>query len=94
MQVYEIKGFTGLLSFILAVLALVVLLVIVPAFVMQVFWNAIVFEGLGGPAMSLLQGGLLWAECLILFKLVANPQISFQFKKVNDTPPDADKKNS
>ncbi len=89
MQIYQIKGFKGLLAFILAVVGVAILSVLLPSFIAQVFWNAIVFEGLGGPEIGLLQGALLWSASLILFKLVANPQISFQFKKMKD-PNDRD----
>ncbi len=84
MQIYQVKGFKGALAFGLAVVGVAILSVLLPSFLAQVFWNAIVFEGFSGPEIGLLQGALLWAAVLILFKLIANPQISFQFKKMND----------
>ena len=84
MQVFQIKGLTGLIVFILAVLGLLALFIALPSAFLMVFWNAVVFEGFEGPQIGLLQGMLLWAAALISLKLVMNPQVSFQFKKVSD----------
>lgn len=84
MQVFQIKGLSGLIVFILAVLGLLALLMLLPSAFLMVFWNAVVFEGFEGPQIGLFQGMLLWVATLILIKLVMNPQISFQFKKVSD----------
>lgn len=89
MQIYQIKGFKGALTFALAAIGVAILSVLLPSFLAQVFWNAIVFEGFNGPEIGLIQGALLWCISLILFKLIANPQVSFQFKKMND-PNDTD----
>ncbi len=84
MQVFQIKGLSGLIVFILAMLGLLALFIALPSAFLMVFWNAVVFEGFEGPQIGLFQGMLLWAAVLISLKLVMNPQISFQFKKVSD----------
>jgi hypothetical protein len=90
MQVFQIKGLSGLLMFILAVAGLLALFLLLPGAFMMVFWNAVVFEGFYGPEIGLIQGLLLWGVALLFIKLVMNPQISFQFRKVSD-PKDIDK---
>ena len=90
MQVFQIKGFSGLMMFILAVISVMILLILLPATFTMVFWNAVVFEGLAGPQIGLFQGMLLWIAIVLLLKLIINPQISFQFKHVSD-PADIDK---
>ncbi len=90
MQLFQIKGFRGLAMFLLSMAALLCVFVLLPASFMMVLWNAVVLEGFHGPSIGMVQGALLWAATLIVLKLVLNPQISFEFKKVSN-PKDIDK---
>lgn len=90
MKVFEIKGIAGLLVFLGSVLLTLALVLIIPAAFMMVLWNAMVFELLGGPEIGLLQGMLLWVATAIVFKLVFNPQIEFEFKKMDHPPHDSE----
>ena len=89
MHVFQIKGFSGLLMFGVALLLTALLVLVLPALFMMTLWNAVVFEGFSGPEVGASQGLLLWMMTLVLFKLVFRPEISFQFHQVND-PPDLD----
>ena len=82
MQVFQIKGLSGLVMFVLALTGVFLLSIMLPSSFMMVLWNAVVFEGFSGPEITLGQGLLLWVAVLILIKLFLNPQISFHFKKM------------
>ena len=78
-HVFHIKGFSGALMFVLALVAAVIVLLLLPSAFMMVLWNALVFEGLKGVEISLYQGFLLWGVLLIGFQLAFRPAIQFQF---------------
>ncbi len=92
MQVFQIKGIKGFLLLFVALVGLSALLFMVPSALMMVFWNALVFEGLRGPEINFLHGLLLWVACLLVLKLVLNPQVNFQFRQITD-PADLEKLN-
>ncbi len=79
MHVFHIKGFSGALMFILALLSVVALLLLLPSTFMMVLWNALVFEGLKGQEINLYQGFLLWGIVLMAFKLIFRPEIRLQY---------------
>lgn len=92
MHVFHIKGFSGVLVFLLAFVSVLALFLLLPATFMMVLWNALVFEGLKGPEFDLYQGFLLWGILLVLIKLIFKPEIQFQFQKHDpSTPGDASK---
>jgi len=90
MQVYEVKGIAGLAKLGLAIAGLVGILFVLPSLFMMVLWNAVVFEGLNGPLIGFFQSVLLWLMFCVAFKLVFQPEIHLEFKKVTD-PKDLDK---
>lgn len=83
MHVFQIRGFSSILVLLLAVLALVALLVALPAGFLMVLWNALVYEGLKGPEINFYQGALLWGAFAALIKLVFKPEIKFQIMSAN-----------
>jgi hypothetical protein len=83
MHIFQLKGFKSYLAFLTAVLLLVASVLALPAFLMQITWNAIILETFNGPEISLIQGFLLWGIMLILFKLLFNPEINFEFKALS-----------
>jgi len=85
MQVFHIKGFSGLVVLGLALLLMVLLLFGLPAFFMMTLWNATVFEVLKGPDISFLQGSILWLMALMMLWQIFRPQIEFQFRQVKDS---------
>jgi hypothetical protein len=84
MRVFYIKGFSGLMMFLLAAIGLLALVVALPTSFMMVLWNALIFEGLGGPEIDMGQALILWGAVMVLIKLIANPQISFQFRRATN----------
>jgi hypothetical protein len=93
MQVFHIKGFSGLLLLVLGIIGTLLLVFLVPSIFMMVLWNALVFEGAKGPEIDLLQGFMLWGSVMILLKVTLNPEFQFQFENVK-TPRDIDRKLS
>ena len=91
MHVFQIKGFQGLLMFMLALAAAALILFVIPTGFMMVLWNAVVFEGLRGPEIGFTQGLLLWLMVMITIKLVFKPEIEFQMTNVSD-PSELEKK--
>jgi hypothetical protein len=83
MHVFHIRGLSGFMVFLLAVVSAVLLLLLLPASFMMVLWNALVFESFKGPEISLLQGFLLWGTLMIALKIVFKPEIKFEFQPVN-----------
>jgi hypothetical protein len=82
MQVFHIKGFSGILLFIGALLAALVVFLLLPATFMMVLWNAVAFEGLKrGPEVNLYQGFLLWGMAIVAIKLIFKPEIKIQFQR-------------
>lgn len=92
MHVFHIKGFSGALMFILAVLSAVAILLLLPSAFMMVLWNALVYEGLKGPEINLYQGFLLWGMLLMAFKLIFRPEIRLQYVRQDSTPGSTPKK--
>lgn len=89
MCVFHIKGLSGLLVFIAALVAIAATLVVVPSAFMMLLWNALVYDGLRlGSTVGLYQGFLLWALALIVFKIVFQPTIQFQLKSGSPYPAD------
>ncbi len=84
MRVFQVKGFTGALLLILGVIGIFAVAVALPSTFMMVLWNALIFEGLEGPEITLLQGFLLWAMVLIILNLILKPQISFQVHRATE----------
>lgn len=84
MHVFHIKGISGLMSFLVALLMMVVLAFVVPTSFMMVLWNALVFEGMNGPEIGMSQGFVLWMMVLVVFKLVFKPEIQLQLRNVGD----------
>lgn len=80
MHVFHIKGLSGLMFLVLAVVAALLLALLLPASFMMVLWNALVYEGLGGAEINISQGLLLWAITAVLIKVVLRPEIQFQFQ--------------
>jgi hypothetical protein len=86
MHVFHIKGFSGILLLILAIVSAIALFLLLPATFMMVLWNALIFEGIKGPEINLYQGFLIWGIVLVMVKLVFKPEIQLQFQKHASTP--------
>ena len=82
MHVFQVKGFSGFLMLLLAIISTVLLLMLLPASFMMVLWNALVFESLHGPEISLYQGFLLWGVIMVLLKVIFKPEIRLQFQSI------------
>lgn len=89
MRTFEIKGFWGFVLFAVTSLIVISLLVLLPVSFFWVSWNAIVGEVFHGPMISFWQAILLTAIFAVAFKIVFQPQISFQIKRVK-SPDDLD----
>ena len=83
-KTFKIKGFSGWARFLLAVLGMLCLTVALPSFLMQVVWNALVFERFHGPEIVYGQGILLWGISLLLFQLIFQPQVHFSLHPGDD----------
>lgn len=83
MHVFHIRGLSGFMVFLLAIVSAVLLLLLLPASFMMVLWNAFVFESFKGPEISLLQGFLLWGALMVALKVIFKPEIKFEFQPVN-----------
>ncbi len=79
MQVFQIKGLTGALMFILALIGTLALVFLLPSSFLMVFWNATVFEGLNGPMISIGQALILWLAIMVLLKIIFKPEVQLQF---------------
>jgi hypothetical protein len=82
MHVFHIRGFSGILMVLLAVLAAIVILFLLPASFMMVLWNALVFEGLRGPEIDIYQGFLLWGAVMVMIKLIFKPEIKLELQQL------------
>ncbi len=91
MRTYEIKGFWGFILFTLVSLSLLTVIIVVPVGATWITWNAIVGDVCHGPIIAFWQAALLTASMAIAFKIIFQPQISFQIKKVKSVDP-TDKK--
>lgn len=91
MRVFHIKGFSGLMMFLVAILGVLSLTVFLPTAFIMVLWNATVFEGLSGPQINLGQALLLWMATFIMLVILLQPQVQLQFKRVS-SPADLDPK--
>src|SRR6187402_193257 len=91
MHVFQIKGLSGLLTLVLALLSGIFLLLALPSVFMMVLWNALIFEGFRGPEINLYQGMLLWGMMLLSLKLIFQPELKLQLMREQpdstDMPP-------
>jgi len=83
MKAIEIRGFFGLLLFIAMAIVTVILAITIPSTVTWVTWNAIIGELFRGPMIHFWQAIILTAILGIAVKLIFQPQINFQFKRVS-----------
>lgn len=90
MQVFEVKGFTGFVKLVAAIVGVLFVFIALPSLFLMVAWNAIVFEGFQGPLIDWYQGVLLWLIMAVAFKVIFNPEIHLEFKKIDD-PKNLDK---
>lgn len=81
MHVFHIRGFSSLVILLLAIVAAVAILVALPASFMMVLWNALVYEGLKGPEINILQGFLLWGAVAVTLKVIFKPEIKIQIQQ-------------
>ncbi len=84
MKIYEIKGLSGLFTFLVGLIATLAIVVALPSAFLMVLWNAVAFEGFGGPEIALHQGLLLWLMALLTFKIIFKPEIVFELKSMDD----------
>lgn len=91
MHVFHIRGFSGLMMVLLAVLSMLVLVVLLPSTFMMVFWNALVFEAFRGPEIDLFQGFLLWAMTAALLKIIFKPEFKLQFQQIRPPKSEGEK---
>jgi hypothetical protein len=82
MHVFHIRGISGLLVLLLAIVAALVVFLLLPAVFMMVLWNALVYEGFQGPQIGLSEGFLLWGMVAVLIQLIFKPKIQLQFQSV------------
>jgi hypothetical protein len=78
MTVLKIRNLRDLLSFLFSLSVLFTLFLVLPTLFCWVFWNAIIYEGMNGPAIDWYQGGVLWLIVLSLINLIFRPEIRFQ----------------
>lgn len=83
-KTFKIQGFGDWVRFFLAVMGTLCLTVALPSFLMQVVWNALVFERFHGPEVTFWQGVLLWAISLVFFQLIFRPEIHFSLHPGDD----------
>ncbi len=82
MRTFEIKGFWGFITFTIFGLLALTVAISLPVSVIWVIWNAIIGEIFHGPMIAFWQAGLLTAIFAIILKIMFQPQISFQVKRV------------
>jgi len=85
MKTIEVKGFWGILAFVIAMLVTVALLLLVPSLVVWVSWNALVGEMMHGPMFSFIQAVLFTAILFVLNQIVFRPQWNLELRKT-DSP--------
>jgi hypothetical protein len=89
MHVFHIRGFSGILLLLLAILAAVTILLVLPSAFMMVLWNALVYEGFKGAEIDIYQGSLLWGVMVVLIKLIFKPEIQLQFQNAKSAGKDS-----
>jgi hypothetical protein len=82
MKAVEIRGFFGMVLFIAMALGTLILAITIPSTVTWVTWNAIIGELFRGPMIHFWQAIILTTIIGIVVKLIFQPQINFQFKRV------------
>ncbi len=82
MKTFEVKGFWGFLLFSIVSILLVSAVVTLPISFTWVAWNAIVGEAFNGPLIEFWQAIILTAAIGVAFKIIFQPQISIQVKRV------------
>lgn len=90
MKTIEIKGFWGFVGFAVMSLLFFVAIMGIPVSVTWVIWNALVGEVFHGPMIAFWQAAILTTIFAVAFKIIFQPQISFQVKRVKN-PEDLDK---
>jgi hypothetical protein len=85
MKVFEIKGFKGFVLFLLTSVVMLSLMIFLPVSFCWVTWNAVVGEIFHGPMISFWQAILLTAIVGLALYIVFQPEISFQFKRVESS---------
>jgi hypothetical protein len=76
MQRVELSGWLGLLIILGSSLAGLFIVLILPSMVATAFWNALVYETLGGPLVGLQQGFLIWAMVCVALYGIFRPTIN------------------
>lgn len=82
MKTFEIKGFWGFVFFTIVGITLLLLIISIPVTFVWVGWNAIVGEVFHGPMIEFWQAAILTAAIAVTCKIIFQPQISVQFKRV------------
>lgn len=82
MRTFEIKGFWGFVLFTIVSLFLISIAVAIPVSVTWVTWNALVGEVMKGPMIEFWQAAILTAAFGVLFKIVFQPKICLNIKRV------------
>jgi hypothetical protein len=91
MHVFHIRGISGLLVLLLAIVTALVLFILLPAVFMMVLWNALVFEGFKGTQIGLYEGFLLWGMAAVMIQLIFKPKIQLQFQSAKSVANKAEK---
>lgn len=92
MKTFEIKGFWGFVVFGLMSLLMLSVAVTLPVSFVWVAWNAFVGEIFHGPMLTFWEAALLTAIIAVSLKIIFQPQISFQIKRIKG-PDDVNKFN-
>jgi hypothetical protein len=91
MHVFQVKGLSGMLMLVLALLTGIFLFLALPSAFMMVLWNALIYEVFRGSEINLYQGFLLWGMMLLTLKLIFSPELKFQLMRQHpdlpQTPP-------
>lgn len=80
-RAFQVQGWRGWLLFGVAVVGGLALMLLVPTAFWMVFWNAIVFEKMGGPEIGILPAFLLTLISGLAFYLVVRPTIDVRFQQ-------------
>ena len=86
MRVFQIRGLAGWLMMILAGVAILALLTVVPATYVLIAWNAIIHEWFKGPAIAMHQALLLWGMMISVLYITLQPEFKLEFQQVSDRP--------
>lgn len=92
MKIIELKGFKGLLAFVLLMALSFVIMMGLPSLVVWITWNALVGECLHGPMFSFLQAFLLTAILFVLGQIILQPKWQLELRKTDPSDPRHDKR--